>query len=398
MGSRTVLVSEATRNPGLALIRILSRAGFDVAGADSQHLPLGLHSRYSPPYLGYQRKPESQLTESLLQVVKRVRPWVFQPLSTSAVQVVSKHRELFESLTNINVPPYDVFLTAMDKVRTFQICSRLGIPCPRLFEAGDAAKLFEADDTCGKTGKLVVKPRLDAGGAKGISYASDPKSLEEGIAKCQGLYGDTVLQEFIPGDVGATRLILLLFDRDGRLLTHLASRKIWQWPESGGQAALAASSKEPDLLRTILPFFEEVGWQGPAEVELKIDARDGLAKVIEINPRLPTYMGFPERCGVPLSTMLVRAAAGESLDSEVPDYKPDVRFMRTGAFLKVMLQRLRGGQGKVQIMRQAMAELRAGARPASWDFTDPLPRLGKLLLELTSLASPGNSRFASPED
>ena len=43
----------------------------------------------------------------------------------------------------------------------------------------------------------------------------------------------------------------------------------------------------------MLPFFESLRWRGPAEVELKIDARDGEAKVIEVNPRLPGYVGFP---------------------------------------------------------------------------------------------------------
>ena len=399
MKPSTVLVSDATRNPGLALIRELGRARCDVRGADARHLPLGLHSRYSPPYLDYGPSSELDLSAALLEIVRTVRPEVFLPVSTITTQVVSKNRPLFESLTKVNVPEYDAFLTAMDNERTLRTCVELGIPCPGIIELEKAAQLLSGNQSSPQPERVVIKPRLDLGAARGVQYVASMQALEEAIDANTARYGDSVLQEYIPGNASTMRLVLLLFDREGQLLVYLTARKILQWPEDGGLSAVAVSTHEPELVRLVLPFFEHLGWQGPAEVELKVDPRDGAPKVIEVNPRMPSYMGFPERCGLPLAEMMVGAANDKWDGAICPSYPADIRFVRTGELLRVLLHRLRSDPSKAGTVGQAWAEIRPGIRPASLDFTDPLPRVGKLLCELTSLGSSEGSQVpVAPEE
>jgi len=399
MKPSTVLVSDATRNPGLALIRELGRARYDVRGADARRLPLGLHSRYSPPYLGYGPSSDLEMSAALLEIIRTVRPEVFLPVSTATTQVVSKNRPLFESLTNVNVPEYDAFLTAMDNERTLRTCVELGIRCPRTMELKEAAQLLSGNRSSPQPERVVIKPRLDLGAARGVQYVANMQALEEAIEANSARYGDSVLQEYIPGNASTMRLVLLLFDREGQLLAYLTAQKILQWPEEGGLSAVAVSTHEPELVRLVLPFFEHLGWQGPAEVELKVDPRDGAPKVIEVNPRMPSYMGFPERCGIPLSTMMVETAKGGWSGPICPSYPAGVRFVRTGELLKILLHRLRGSPSETGSFGQAFADIGAGTRPASLDFTDPLPRVGKLFSELSSLASPRDPQITvAPEE
>jgi len=393
MKPSTVLVSDATRNPGLALIRELGRARYNVRGADARRLPLGLHSRYSPPYLHYGPSSRLELSAALLETVRAVRPEVFLPVSTNTTQVVSKNRPLFETLTKVNVPEYDAFQTAMDNEQTIRTCTELQIPCPRLLEPDEAHQLLSGAQASSEPARVVVKPRLDLGAARGVRYPTTPRALEAAVDANSKYLGDSVLQEYIPGDTTAMRVALLLFDRNAQLIAYFTAKKILQWPETGGVTAVSESTYEPELVRQVLPFFEHLGWQGLAEVELKCDSRDGIPKVIEVNPRMPSYLGFPERCGIPLSTMMVEAASKGWSGPICPSYPAGVRLVRTGEVLKILLHRLRSETRKAGTFGQAWAEIRSGIRPASLDFTDPLPRVGKLLCELTSVGSSEDSQM-----
>ena len=399
MTAPTVLVSDATRNPGLALVRQLGRSGIDVRGADARRLPFGLRSRYSQPYLDYGPSSGLELPEALLEAVRASGSEVLIPVSTSTTQVVSGQRDLFSSVSAVNVPRHEAFLTAVDNERTIRTCTDLGIPCPRLLDESEALDLiYRRQGSTSSSQKVVIKPRSDLGEARGVSYPSSVQELQEALRTTANRFGEFLLQEYIPGDASTMRLVLLLFDRSSQLVAYLTSRKILQWPESGGLAALAVSTHEPELVRMVRPFFEHLGWQGPAEAELKYDSRDGLPKVIEVNPRLPSYMGFPERCGLPLSTMLVATAKNRWQGPICPSYKAGIQFFRSGELLKVLLTRLGTSEPEHGAVGQAWSELTRQARPANLDFSDPLPRIGKLLCEIGSFGSSGEPQVAAPPE
>ena len=48
-----VLVTGATRNASMAVIRGIANEGYDVIGADARRLPFNAHSCYSKPYFLY---------------------------------------------------------------------------------------------------------------------------------------------------------------------------------------------------------------------------------------------------------------------------------------------------------------------------------------------------------
>ena len=114
------------------------------------------------------------------------------------------------------------------------------------------------------------------------------------------------MEEFIPGGPDAMRTVVVLFDRRTRLVAHFTTRKLRQLPATGGMTTMSVSTDDRALVELVLPLFAAWRWEGPAEVELKIDARDGRAKLIEVNPRLPAYLAFAIRCGLQ-SAAAVRA-------------------------------------------------------------------------------------------
>ena len=375
-----VLVANATRNSGLAVVRDLGRSGFDVIGADDQLLPFGWHSRYSRPYRLFPPPRSPRVREAVLELLKEDRPDVLMPIGTPMVEILARDSLVFEKLTAVLLPSHEAVLAVTDNLRTLEECRTIGIPCPEVLSYNDAECRIDVAAS-GTESTVVLKPRLDRGSAQGVSYPSDPRTLASDAESCRARYGEFLLQEYIPGGARAMRTLLVLFDRQSRLMAWFSTRKLRQWPVSGGITAMSESTRDERLLRQVLPFFDKWQWRGPAEVEFKVDPRDDVPKLIEINPRFPSYVGFSTRCGLALPRMAVLAAVERWKGDYCPPYSVGVRYINTVAYMKAAVAELWQRRRPRALALDIWSELHRGVTANSFDPTDPVPRLAKLLLE-----------------
>jgi hypothetical protein len=358
-----VAVSAATSRAGLAAIRDIGRDGHCVIGLTLEALPAGLRSRWSEPY---RLLPADLDIDRLEGMLVEARVDALLPMETALVGVACRHEARLGRHLALNLPPLAAFEAAYDKVRTVRACLQLGIPVPPLLEPGAAG------------GTVVVKPRQDLGGARGVTYCRTPEEIAAALAACAPL-GRPMLQDYVPGGPEAMRTVVLLLDRDTRLVAHFTMRKLRVYPASGGLTTAAVSSDDLDLVRLVMPFFEHFRWRGPAEVELKIDPRDGRPKLIEINPRFPGYLGFAVACGLHLPRLAARAALGLPLAPTA--HAVGRRYLNRGLHLRAVAAEWRAAGHPWPVLRRGLAE----ARGARWldrdDLADPAPRLGKALRE-----------------
>jgi hypothetical protein len=226
-------------------------------------------------------------------------------------------------------------------------------------------------------GTVVVKPREDIGGGQGVTYCRGPAGLDAAIETCRSA-GEPFLQEYIPGGVEAMRTVVVLFDHRSRLVARFTTRKLCQIPPTGGMTTMSVSTDEPELVELVMPFFEAWRWRGPAEVELKIDTRDGRAKVIEINPRLPSYVAFAVNCGLHLPRLCARVALGET--PACPSHAVGRTYVHPLLHLKARWEERRGFTSRVKALGQAIGEARPALRGCGPDLLDPAPRLGRILV------------------
>jgi predicted ATP-grasp superfamily ATP-dependent carboligase len=367
VSSALVAVSGAATTHGLAAIRDLGRGGYEVVGATFRPVAFNACSRWSRRYLTL---PTPHDTGALLEVLAGAGVEALLPMESSLVGALSRHGGDTRRRLKVAVPPLEGFLDAYDNRRTLERCRRLGIPAPRLFRPEDAR------------GVVVVKPREDVGAARGVAFCRDAGELDRSLAACRAL-GEPVVQEYVPGDTEAMRTVVLLFDRRTRLVAHFTTRKLEQHPATGGVTAMSVSTDERELVELVLPFFDTLRWRGPAEVELKVDARDGQAKVIEVNPRLPGYVGFAVACGLHLPRLAVQVALGET--PAASGYAVGRRYVHPGLHAKVLLHAWRTGAATAAGLRREVP----GLLTAPWlrwdDLTDPLPRLAKTFEELSGV-------------
>lgn len=370
-------------------MKALATAGYRVVTTDFARLPFGLRSRYTSAHYVVPGTDESVFESSLLDLVDRIRPDVLLPLGTRGTHAASRNRERVGAIAN--VPSLQAFLTAYDKRACIAECVTLGIPCPAVYAADEARRLLDRE----RGTLLVVKPDCDVGAARGVRYVSDRDALADAVRACDGLGCGALIQEYVPGGVDTMSTAILLFSRDSRLVAAFTTRKMRQWPETGGLTAESCSTADYQIVRQMLPFFEKWRWSGAAEVELKFDSRSGEHKVIEINPRFPGYLRFPLECGLDFATLAVRLALdGATVHAETfPAYTVGSRYVNPGLLLRTIVGQCRSGGVKARTCRDALREMTRAIPVMLGGLADPAPFLGRMLARNRSEPHAGTRLF-----
>jgi len=367
-------------------MRALAHAGWEVLGADDRRLPWGLKSRHAVG--AYHQLPSVEdpgLSGALLELLDRLRPDVLIPIR--GVQCASLHQAAVQRRTHALLPDPAAFALMHNKSALLGMCGELGIPAPRVLNADEAIEQLRANNAL----PVVVKPCRDVGGGEGVHFVTDATRLTEIQAQVVGAYGNALITEYVPGRTSDLRAVHMLFDARSRLVAHFVVQKLRLWPRRVGVTVCGVSTHESWLVRQLLPIFQTLKWRGPADAELKIDARDGQAKLLEINPRFSGLLHFPIGCGVNFPLLYCRAALGERLDEDLhPHYPAGAHYLSAARWLTSVGAELGSpGEAARQVLSGAlMRELRAPRVRSVHEPTDPAPILGRALLALQTRRRP----------
>ena len=389
-----VLVTHCTRNSGVAVMRALAHSGFEVLGADDRRSPYGLRSRHvKAPYILLPPEHSPEFAAGLVDVLDRVRPDVVIP--TRGVEAAVQAREEILARAHALLPKKPAFYVVNDKAALMALCTSLGIAVPRVFEPDEAIGWLRAH----AGNRVVIKPRIDVGGGEGVEFVRDASGVVEVQARTIAAYGGAVITEYIPGPPANLLAVQALFDDQSRLIAFFVMQKTRVWPPDVGPTVAALSVHRTELVLRLLPLFEAVGWCGPADVELKIDERDGVAKIYEINPRFSGGIQFAIGCGVDFPGMLCRAATGERLPRmQTATYPAGTRYVAGVDWGRAVLNELREARASRRaIMGRAAEEFRRPRAPTVYKLSDPAPLLAKLWPDFRRRAAQvdGNTKMAS---
>jgi predicted ATP-grasp superfamily ATP-dependent carboligase len=94
-----------------------------------------------------------------------------------------------------------------------------------------------------------------------------------------------LIQEFIPGE--RKQMFNIVLDKKGQLNAVVASRRLRNFARVNPHLPTARESTIPHSYVTqAANVVQHLGWWGGTTVQTKIDSRDGIPKLMEINPRL----------------------------------------------------------------------------------------------------------------
>jgi D-aspartate ligase len=372
-----VLVTGATRNAGTAVIRGLAKRGYSVIGADDRKLPFNAHSRYTRSYSFYPSEYRESFIDAIIELIVKEKIDVLLPVAGS--KQISMHKSTIEKFTQVLLPGYESYMAAFDNQTTMQECQRLNIDCPALWQEKDALRVLKQNKTSRYPISFVLKPIDDIGGARGFGIFNDEATLRT-LQRKASRYGNTCIQEYIPGGVENMRTVNLLFDKSGELVTTFATKKIRQWPNTGGISALSISIHAPELVDFVMPFFRSRKWEGIAEVEIKIDARNQQPKLIEINPRFCGYIGFAIDCGADFPHFMCRLAQGNP--ASAPQYLSGIKYINWFSYFKAALSELMGSRDKTALMIKLFSEIKGRKKASNMDWADFKLIAAKIAFEL----------------
>ncbi|MDX6649875.1 MAG: carbamoyl-phosphate synthase large subunit [Solirubrobacteraceae bacterium] len=208
------------------------------------------------------------------------------------------------------VPDPEIAAATFDKYETHRLLQRLGLPSPPTVLPGEAVDFLPA----------MVKPRRGSG-ARSIHAAADAEQVD---FFCRYVDEPVMVQKLMQGPEFS---IDLLCDLEGRCLNAIPRSML---ESRGGESIKGTVLDDPELVELGRRVAEALGVRGPCTVQAFRDRDVGLG-ITDVNTRFggafpaPMYAALPGRT---YPELIVRMAAGDTIEPHVGEYRAGVTFTR----------------------------------------------------------------------
>ena len=227
---------------------------------------------------------------------------------------MSRHREQLACWFDFALPEPDVVEAVVDKHLQYQLADEVGMPHAATRYPEDLREVERIKDLVEYP--AILKPyyahlwhqRRETKGVK----VSGPEELVQAYRESTRDGLKTMVQSFIPGPNTNHFKVSACIGRDGEPLAVFTLHKIRQWPVDLGVGSMVESVHDPELTGLGLRFFRDIGYRGIGSIEFKRDSRDGVLKMIELNPRLWLQHGLAMSCGVDFPLIQYRDLTGQT--------------------------------------------------------------------------------------
>jgi predicted ATP-grasp superfamily ATP-dependent carboligase len=313
-------VLDAEMQCSIPLMESLWKQGFHITAGSYKRINMGFFSRYPARRVVYPSPENSPraFVERILDLAKEHAYSLILPVDDFSSGILSAYRDCFAPYTQIPIVPFDTFTKARDKGQTMRIAMQEGVPCPQTFFP-DSQKIEEIVREAHFP--VLVKANVSSG-ARGISLVEKKDDLEATYLRVRAGYGECHIQEFIPKG-GRQYVADFFLDMKQEQKAAIVYSKLRFFPVNGGSSVLNRTVHEPEILKYGYRLLRAMNWYGFADLDFIIDPRDGLPKVMEVNPRLPTTLRISLAAGMDFPRMLVNLAMGEEISTST-GYRLDV--------------------------------------------------------------------------
>jgi protein-tyrosine-phosphatase/predicted ATP-grasp superfamily ATP-dependent carboligase len=329
----------------------------------------------------HSRYVRQRLTQPPAHYPHRLAEWISEQDALQEYRLIVASTEYslqaFRMLPNDNqmrtkavLPANESLNTALNKQKTCELASSLGITFPRtiLIESGLKLPTVERYPVVLKpTQSMLVTPESVTTLAPEIVKNESERAamLEKWLP-----YLPVQQQEYIAGrGLG----IEFLFNQ-GQPVWHFAHERIHEYPLTGGASTYRRSvHADPTLLEQAQRLLGALRWHGVAMVEFKV-RQDGSFYLMEINPRFWGSLALSIDAGVNFPLGLWRIASNETLPPQ-PDYRVPYYTRDLINDLQWQAENLRANHRDVLLLtrsqvRSSVEYLRPFLGKESWDHFD----------------------------
>ena len=306
-----VLVTDGHWRKSLAVVRSLGRRGVYVTVGERTFLNTSFFSKYCTRRIVYPspRRHPDQFTEFLIEEIKKNRTDCLFPMEEETLLLLARHRSEISKYTYLLIPDLEKIEFVRDKRNLIQFAEASGIPTPKTFYAVPDPPMGEVEAE-----KIpipaVIKPRISSG-SFGIVYVRKREDLIPSYQRVHARYPFPLIQEWIP-DGGGTFGLSALLDEASNIKAAFVHKKLRMYPVQGGPSTLREGVEHPQVMELGLSLLKSLNWTGVGMVEFKVDPRDGIPKLMEVNPRFWGSLQLAIVSEVDFPYLILKMARGES--------------------------------------------------------------------------------------
>lgn len=302
-----VFVTDGHFRKTLALVRSLGKKGISVTVGERTFLNTSFFSKYCSKRVVYPSPRRSPLSfiEFLLTELKKNHYDCLFPMEEETLLLIAKYQSEISKHTYLLIPELEKIEFVRDKGKLIPFAEAHGIPVPKTYRNfSSSLSSFPLP--------AVVKPRISSG-SFGIVYVKRREDLPSSYQKVHERYPFPLIQEYIP-DGGGVFGLSALFDEGSKVKAAFIHKKLRMYPVAGGPSTLREGVFHPQIMELGLSLLKALNWIGVAMVEFKVDPRDGLPKLMEVNPRFWGSLQLAILSGVDFPYLILRLARGENFE------------------------------------------------------------------------------------
>jgi len=262
----TVLVLSANFKKAYPVIRSLAKIGLKVITAfylwRSPVFSRYVWRRYLIPNPYLDRKG---YISNVMYIIEKHKPSLTIPVGYIDVVTLAKYKRTLAEKTILPIPDYDVIINVSRKDKIVNLCKKLGIKYPRIYQSYMDVNL-----------PAVFKGVYDASKPQYIFHVEDLSKIKQLINE------HTLIQEYIPGSGYGYFAIA----KNGTIYVDYVHRRIIEEKPSGGASIVACIDFNPEVLILGRRIVKELKWTGVIMVEFRRHIETGEYYLLEINPKL----------------------------------------------------------------------------------------------------------------
>ena len=326
MSSGGVLIPEGYNPTCLPIMRSLEKKNINTAIMTSFPVHISRFSRYCrQQFLVPSTSLESEWFQTVEKIVRKIKFDVFFPQSEWSLMPISKNRDRLAPYIKLPIPSYESILTCFDKRSTLELAEENEVPIPKTRLVKNSADLnVAAKKMCYP---CVVKPRWsmvwqkDRAFDRRGGFVNSPSELIATYNSIHQYFPYPLIQEYVPG---FNYSVAAVYNK-GRSRAFCCIKVQRAWPRSGGNSCYRETVPlDPIMKMHAERLLEKLNWHGIAEVEFKLDPRDNIPKLMEINPRFWGSLCVAVKAGVDFPYLLYKIAMDGDADGTI-NYKVGVK-------------------------------------------------------------------------
>ena len=279
---KRVLIPEGYCKQCLPFIRGFKMLGCEVTVLCGSKMDCGYASRLPDHKIigicDLKRPEESE--KYMVNLVKTGQFDLVYPIFDFSARIFSHHKKELSKYAIVYANDKEIFDLANDKNEVMRVCMENDIPCPKtVFNI----RTVEDVEKSGIRFPVIIKPRRMYG-ARGFHQFGSIDEMRQYVPEKGINLSEYVIQEYIPDEsrlMGAN----IFIDRNGEIKSSYLYICEHIYPEVGGTSTLNAILVRDDIKEYCNKLVKLMNLRGEIGVDLMLDSRDNIGKVIEINVR-----------------------------------------------------------------------------------------------------------------